>query len=99
AYHPLHPLPTRRSSDLTASPPGVLVVNPPYGERLGKNDDLATLYRRLGEIWKERFPGWTGHVLAGNLQLSRSIPLRATDKPKLRSEEHTSELQSRENLV
>jgi len=67
----------------TASPPGVLVVNPPYGERLGKNDDLATLYRRLGEIWKERFPGWTGHVLAGNLQLSRSIPLRATDKPKL----------------
>ena len=37
---------------------GLVVVNPPYGERLGSDTDLPALYGRLGTVLKERFGGW-----------------------------------------
>ena len=36
----------------TTGPPGVLVCNPPYGERLGEEKDLRSLYRALGELFR-----------------------------------------------
>jgi 23S rRNA (guanine2445-N2)-methyltransferase / 23S rRNA (guanine2069-N7)-methyltransferase len=56
---------------------GLLVVNPPYGERLGSRDTLATLYATLGDTLRRRFPGWMGYVLTGNLELAKHIGLRA----------------------
>jgi len=47
-------------------PPGLVVVNPPYGERLGKGEDLARLYGRLGEVLKQKFRGWTAAILTGS---------------------------------
>jgi putative N6-adenine-specific DNA methylase len=58
-----------------APPPGVLVCNPPYGERLGEAARLAGLYRTLGEVLKHRFAGYTAFVLAGNLDLAKEIGL------------------------
>ena len=55
---------------------GVLVTNPPYGERLGEAEALAPLYQRLGDVMRRHFPGWTGHVLTGNMALGRRIGLR-----------------------
>lgn len=63
--------------------PGVLVTNPPYGERLGEESQLVGLYQQFGTILKERFPQWTSWVLAGNLSLAREIGLEATEKIKL----------------
>jgi putative N6-adenine-specific DNA methylase len=63
--------------------PGVIVTNPPYGERLGDEAELTALYRRLGELLTERFGGWNAWVLAGNLTLARHIGLVATEKIKL----------------
>ncbi len=63
--------------------PGILVVNPPYGERLGKDAALSELYRKIGEVWKERFQGWTAFFFAGNLTLTRDLGLEATAKYKL----------------
>lgn len=63
--------------------PGILVVNPPYGERLGKDDALSDLYRHIGEVWQARFPGWTAFFFAGNLTLTRDLGLEATAKYKL----------------
>ncbi len=54
--------------------PGLLVCNPPYGERLGEERELARLYLQLGQLLKERFGGWQAAVLAGNPALR--IPLR-----------------------
>ena len=75
-----------RSNDPTASGPaepppaaglrGLVVTNPPYGERLGDAAALADLYAQLGDSLRRKFPGWTGYVLTGNPSLGRSIGLR-----------------------
>ncbi|MFN8626775.1 MAG: THUMP domain-containing protein [Candidatus Binatia bacterium] len=59
------------------APPGILVVNPPYGERVGDRERLGDLYAALGDTLRRRFPGWTGYVLTGNPALSKRIGLRA----------------------
>ncbi len=56
---------------------GLLVVNPPYGERLGADEDLGMLYARLGAVLRERFDGWRAAVLTGNPELGKRMGLRA----------------------
>jgi 23S rRNA (guanine2445-N2)-methyltransferase / 23S rRNA (guanine2069-N7)-methyltransferase len=57
---------------------GLLVANPPYGERIGANDALPGLYALLGRTMRERFPGWRAAVLAGDAELGHRLGLRAT---------------------
>lgn len=57
--------------------PGIVVTNPPYGERVGEQAQLEALYALLGDTLRRRFPGWTGYVLSGNATLSKRIGLRA----------------------
>lgn len=57
--------------------PGLLVVNPPYGERLGEVDELKKLYERLGEKLKKDFVGWQAAVFTGNPELGKNMGLRA----------------------
>ncbi len=59
---------------------GVVVVNPPYGERLGKDEDLEHLYHEFGETLKHKFKGYRGYVLTGNLPLLKKISLRSARK-------------------
>lgn len=55
---------------------GVLVTNPPWGGRLtGGRGDLRDLYARLGQVARQRFPGWTVALLAGDDRLARSTGL------------------------
>ncbi len=56
--------------------PGLLITNPPYGERLGEADQLGALYEQLGDLLRRRFPGWIGYVLTGAPALARRIGLR-----------------------
>src|SRR5262249_13369715 len=56
-------------------PPGVLLCNPPYGERIGEEQDLRALYRTLGEVCHSRCSGWTAFVFTGNAGLARYIDL------------------------
>jgi putative N6-adenine-specific DNA methylase len=37
---------------------GVMIANPPYGERMGNLDELAAFYPKLGDALKQRFAGW-----------------------------------------
>ncbi|HEY9846740.1 MAG TPA: THUMP domain-containing protein, partial [Candidatus Caenarcaniphilales bacterium] len=57
---------------------GVLICNPPYGERLGDPQELGALYKTLGDIFKQRFKGWSAFVLTGNKALAKCIGLRAS---------------------
>jgi putative N6-adenine-specific DNA methylase len=59
---------------------GVLICNPPYGERLGKNQDLGVFYKLLGDILKQRFKGWTAFVLSGNKELALAIGLKSSQR-------------------
>ena len=57
---------------------GLIVVNPPYGERLGEVEELKPLYKKLGDTFKQEFKGWTGYVFTGNQDLAKSIGLQAS---------------------
>ena len=56
---------------------GVIICNPPYGERLGDATELGDFYKLLGDIFKQRFRGWTAFVLTGNKELAKRVGLRA----------------------
>jgi 23S rRNA (guanine2445-N2)-methyltransferase / 23S rRNA (guanine2069-N7)-methyltransferase len=54
---------------------GLIVTNPPYGERLGDEGTAKKLYETLGKVLKEKFAGWEVAVLVSNEKLARSIGL------------------------
>ena len=61
-----------------SGPPGIVLCNPPYGERMGAETDLVALYRTLGDTLKRRFAGYTAYVYTANMALSRQIGLRSS---------------------
>jgi 23S rRNA (guanine2445-N2)-methyltransferase / 23S rRNA (guanine2069-N7)-methyltransferase len=65
-----------RPDTLTAEQ-GLLITNPPYGERLGELPELVRLYAQLGEKAKALFPGWTLALFTGNPDLGHRLGLRA----------------------
>ena len=56
---------------------GLVVANPPYGERLGDAASLGGLYTDLGELLKREFTGWRAAVFTGNPELAKQMGLRA----------------------
>lgn len=58
-------------------PVGLLICNPPYGERIGDKEQLVGLYRQLGEAMLSQFSGWQGAVLTSDLDLGRATGLRS----------------------
>jgi len=56
---------------------GLLVANPPYGERLGQAAELPEFYNLLGQKMSQQCSGWKGAVITSSPQLGRSIGLRA----------------------
>lgn len=54
---------------------GMIVTNPPYGERLGELEKLADLYRHLGDALKKRCQGATAHILTSSKYLAGRIGL------------------------
>jgi putative N6-adenine-specific DNA methylase len=64
-----------RDFEPPGGPPGVVLCNPPYGERLGEEEDLGGLYRLLGEVFARRCGGWSVWVFTGNRHLAGRIGL------------------------
>lgn len=58
----------KRPADATAGSKGLLICNPPYGERLGEKTVTRELYRALGRIAAQQFSGWQACVLASDIQ-------------------------------
>ena len=56
---------------------GLMVTNPPYGERLSDVDTLQPLYQNLGQRLHQGFPGWQAAVLTPSQDLAKAIGLRA----------------------
>ena len=55
---------------------GLILTNPPYGVRLGEQQDLAAFYPRLGDALKARYAGWKVWIFTGDLRLPKLIGLR-----------------------
>ncbi|NJD07009.1 MAG: bifunctional 23S rRNA (guanine(2069)-N(7))-methyltransferase RlmK/23S rRNA (guanine(2445)-N(2))-methyltransferase RlmL [Methylococcaceae bacterium] len=56
---------------------GLLVANPPYGERLGEASELPALYAELGGVLRQQFLGWKASVFTGNPELAFRLGIRA----------------------
>jgi 23S rRNA (guanine2445-N2)-methyltransferase / 23S rRNA (guanine2069-N7)-methyltransferase len=70
----------RDISDASAAeswPKGLIVCNPPYGERLGDEEQTAILYRQFGEVLKQRFIGWQAAMIIGNPELGFRLGIRS----------------------
>ncbi|HEY4399829.1 MAG TPA: class I SAM-dependent RNA methyltransferase [Lactobacillaceae bacterium] len=66
----------------TDLPNGVLVSNPPYGERLGELDAARELYAQMGEVYRQ-LPGWSKYILTSDLEFEQAYGAKATKKRKL----------------
>ena len=56
---------------------GLLIGNPPYGERLSELDALEPLYRSLGQVLHQRYQGWQAAIITSEPSLAKAIGLRA----------------------
>ena len=63
-------------------PPGLgfLICNPPYGKRIGDENELPNLYKQLGEYCKEEASGWELWLLNGNPKLSKYLGMKASQR-------------------
>lgn len=57
------------------APEGVMVANPPYGERMGTEAELAAFYPKLGTALKQNFSGWRCHFFTADFRLAKMIRL------------------------
>ncbi|WP_445621218.1 bifunctional 23S rRNA (guanine(2069)-N(7))-methyltransferase RlmK/23S rRNA (guanine(2445)-N(2))-methyltransferase RlmL [Kushneria sp. Sum13] len=57
--------------------PGLVVTNPPYGERLGELPALISLYQGLGALLREHFTGWSVALLTGDPKLGHRLGMKA----------------------
>ncbi len=63
--------------------PGLLVTNPPYGQRLGQVEQLKNVYYRIGQSLKENYAGWDAAVFTSSPELAKFIGLRSHHKNSL----------------
>lgn len=59
---------------------GIIIINPPYGERIGEEQDLKLLYKKIGDFFKTRCKGYKGYVFTGNPELAKYIGLKPSKK-------------------
>ncbi|MBR9762987.1 MAG: class I SAM-dependent RNA methyltransferase [Rhodobacteraceae bacterium] len=75
----------RALSDLErpAGKPGLVIINPPYGARIGDRRQLFALYGRMGEVLRERFSGWRAAIVTsdGGLARASGLPFLPTTPP------------------
>ncbi len=76
-----------RKADVLEVPPpapyGVMVVNPPYGVRLGEEKTMTDFYPKLGDALKNRYAGWRCYIFSADTELPRRIRLKATKRTPL----------------
>ncbi len=61
---------------------GVLVMNPPYGERMDKDEDINALYQSIGDTLKQKWAGYEAWVITSNMEAAQHI--RLAPKPKIK---------------
>jgi putative N6-adenine-specific DNA methylase len=65
------------------APSGVLVANPPYGERMGSEAELAAFYPKLGDALKRNFAGWRCYFFTADLRMPKLIRLQPSRRTPL----------------
>jgi 23S rRNA G2445 N2-methylase RlmL len=56
---------------------GIVILNPEYGERMGKIKELESVYKGIGDYFKQKCRGYTGYLFTGNPDLAKKVGLKA----------------------
>jgi putative N6-adenine-specific DNA methylase len=59
---------------------GIVMLNPEYGERMGSTNELESVYKGIGDFFKQKCRGYAGYLFTGNLELSKKVGLRPKRK-------------------
>jgi putative N6-adenine-specific DNA methylase len=62
---------------------GVLVTNPPYGVRIGEDEELAALYPKISTALKQRFAGWRTYFLTNDFRMPKLMRLTPSKRTPL----------------
>ena len=62
---------------------GIMIANPPYGERLSEQEELAAFYPQLGSALKRNFAGWNCFLLTADLRMPKLMRLTPSKKTPL----------------
>ena len=60
--------------------PGIIICNPPYGKKLGDENELICLYEQIGIFLKNNFSGWEFWLLSGNPKLTKFLKMKSSLK-------------------
>ena len=60
--------------------PGIIICNPPYGKKLGDENELICLYEKMGIFLKNNFSGWEFWLLSGNPKLTKYLKMKSSLK-------------------
>lgn len=73
-----------RSGDLLDMPApastGIMVSNPPYGERLSDQETMGAFYPKLGDTLKKHYAGWSCHFISADKRMEKALRLKSTRK-------------------
>ena len=69
--------------ELALEEPTTVLVNPPYGVRLGERQEVEALYKAFGDALKRRCTGTTAFVLCGDVKLVGSLGLKPSKRTPL----------------
>lgn len=58
--------------------PGIVVMNPPYGERIGEETEMDALYKTIGDTLKTGFQGYDAYIFTGNLEAAKRVGLKTS---------------------
>ena len=64
---------------------GTIIINPPYGNRIGDEDTIKKLYKQLGDLFKNKCNGFNVYFFTGNLEAIKSIGLRSKKRVILKN--------------
>ena len=76
-------LPTSLNSQLSTLNSPLVMINPPYGERLASNKDMEELYGKIGTALKHQFAGATAWIISSNDAAMKCIGLKPSKKYRL----------------
>lgn len=62
---------------------GIVILNPPYGERLGTFEDALKVYELIGETLKAQFSGWNAFILSPDVELTKALRMKSFFKAQI----------------
>ena len=72
-------------SDFNPENSGTIIMNPPYGERIGDDESLIDLYKTIGDVLKSNCHGSNSYIFTGNKELIKYIGLKSEKKVILKN--------------